>query len=75
MHRAAGHPRGWRTGALEATGSFDEQFAVSPSTTPGTRSAALFSHYSLLRTAEQLLGLPLLGKAASSANMAPAFGL
>jgi len=48
---------------------------ISPSTTPGTRSAALFNHYSLLRTAEQLLGLPLLGKAASYPSMAAAFGL
>ena len=48
---------------------------ISPSTKPGTRSAKLFNHYSLLRTAEQLLGLPLLGRAASSPSMAPAFGL
>ena len=48
---------------------------ISPSTKPGTRSAKLFNHYSLLRTAEQLLGLPLLGHAASSPSMAAAFGL
>ena len=48
---------------------------ISPSTKRGTRSAKLFNHYSLLRTAEQLLGLPLLGHAASSPSMAPAFGL
>jgi hypothetical protein len=42
---------------------------VSPSTVPGTTSATLFNHYSLLGTAEQLLGLPLLGEAASSATM------
>jgi hypothetical protein len=30
---------------------------VSPSTRRGTRSAELFSHYSLLRTTEQLLGI------------------
>jgi hypothetical protein len=31
---------------------------VSPSTKPGTRSPALFSHYSLLKTTEELLGVP-----------------
>jgi len=48
---------------------------ISPSNRPGTRSATLYNHYSLLRTAEQLLGLPLLGQAAASASMARAFGL
>jgi hypothetical protein len=48
---------------------------ISPSTKPGTRSATLFNHYSLLRTAEQLLGLPLLGKAASYPSMVAAFHL
>jgi phosphatidylinositol-3-phosphatase len=48
---------------------------ISPSTKPGTRSATLFNHYSLLRTAEELLGLPLLGNAAGAASMVPAFGL
>jgi phosphatidylinositol-3-phosphatase len=48
---------------------------ISPSTKPGTRSATLFSHYSLLRTAEELLGLPLLGHAAGAASMVSAFHL
>jgi phosphatidylinositol-3-phosphatase len=48
---------------------------ISPSTVPGTRSATLFSHYSLLATAEQLLGLPRLGLAASAATMTAAFHL
>lgn len=48
---------------------------ISPSTKPGTRSATLFNHYSLLRTAEQLLGLPLLGNAAGAASMVSAFNL
>jgi hypothetical protein len=48
---------------------------ISPSTKPGTRPATLFNHYSLLRTAEQLLGLPLLGKAAGYPSMVAAFGL
>ena len=49
---------------------------VSPSVRPGTRSATFFSHYSLLRTTEDLLALPgHLGKAAAATSMAPAFNL
>jgi len=48
---------------------------ISPSTRPGTRSAKLFNHYSLLGTAEQLLGLPALGRAASFPTMTSAFNL
>jgi phosphatidylinositol-3-phosphatase len=51
---------------------------VSPSTTPGTRSDVLFNHYSLLKTTEQLLGLPAtLGQAADPAttSMRGAFNL
>jgi hypothetical protein len=49
---------------------------VSPSVRPRTRSATVFSHYSLLRTAEDLLGLRgHLGKAASATSMAPGFHL
>jgi hypothetical protein len=49
---------------------------VSPSVPPGTRSSVFFSHYSLLRTTEALLGLPgHLGKAATSTSMAAAFHL
>jgi len=48
---------------------------LSASTRAGSASGALFNHYSLLRTAEDLLGLPPLGQAATSASMAPAFGL
>jgi phosphatidylinositol-3-phosphatase len=49
---------------------------ISPSARPGTRSDSFFSHYSLLRTTEDLLGLHgHLGKAASSLSMAQAFHL
>jgi phosphatidylinositol-3-phosphatase len=48
---------------------------ISPSTRPGTKSARLFNHYSLLGTAEQLLGLPKLGKASSATTMTAAFNL
>ena len=48
---------------------------VSPSTRAGTTSGILFNHYSLLGTAEQLLGLPLLGQASSYPTMTAAFHL
>jgi phospholipase C len=48
---------------------------VSPSTMAGTRSATLFNHYGLLGTAEEMLGLPKLGQAASNASMVSAFNL
>jgi phospholipase C len=48
---------------------------ISPSTPRGTRSAQLFSHYSLLATAEQLLRLPRLGQAATAGSMTTAFKL
>jgi phosphatidylinositol-3-phosphatase len=49
---------------------------VSPYTTPGTRSATAFNHYSLLRTTEELLGIPTyLGNAATATSMRSAFGL
>jgi hypothetical protein len=48
---------------------------ISPSTPIGSTSATLFNHYSLLGTAEQLLGLPALGSAASSPTMTTAFNL
>jgi phospholipase C len=48
---------------------------VAPSVSPGTTSAAAFTHYSLLRTQEEMLGLPPLGAAASAASMRRAFHL
>ena len=48
---------------------------VSPSTPAGATSGTLFSHYSLLGTTEQLLGLPALGLAASATSMTTAFNL
>jgi phosphatidylinositol-3-phosphatase len=48
---------------------------ISPSTKPGTTSGTLFNHYSLLGTAEQLLGLPKLGRAASLPTLTAAFHL
>ena len=42
---------------------------VSPSTAPGTQSAALFNHYSLLGSTEQLLGVPPLDEALTADSM------
>jgi phosphatidylinositol-3-phosphatase len=49
---------------------------VSPCTTPGATSGTAFTHYSLLRTTEELLGIStFLGNAASATSMRSAFGL
>ena len=48
---------------------------VAPSVPAGRRSAAAFNHYSLLRTTEQLLGVPPLANAAKATSMVTAFGL
>jgi hypothetical protein len=48
---------------------------ISPSTVPGTTSSVPFNHYSLLRTAEDLLGLPELGLAQNNESMISAFDL
>jgi phosphatidylinositol-3-phosphatase len=47
---------------------------VSPSTRPHTVSSRPYTHASLLRTTEELLGLPVLS-AAAAASMRPAFNL
>jgi phosphatidylinositol-3-phosphatase len=41
---------------------------ISPYTVPGTRSTTLYNHYSLLRTTEYMLGLPLLAHAADATS-------
>jgi len=48
---------------------------ISPSTAAGTVSRAFYSHYSLLGTTEQLLGLPKLASAAKASTMTAAFHL
>ena len=73
----------YRAGATAVFVTWDEgagdssvaTIVISPYTPTGTRSAARFSHYSLLRTTEELLGLPLLRQAASAASMRAAFRL
>jgi len=60
-------------------GAGDQHIAtivVSPSTTPGSADGTRYDHYSLLRTTEEMLGLPvLLGGAALAPSMRSAFGL
>ncbi len=46
---------------------------ISPYT-HGVKDATPYTHYSLLRTTEELLGLPLLGNAASANSMLGKFG-
>ncbi len=49
---------------------------VAPSVPPGTRDGTAFNHYSLLRTTEEMLGLPTsLGAAATATSMRAAFHL
>jgi phospholipase C len=50
---------------------------ISPYTRAGTTSAARFTHYSLLKTTEEMLGLGTIGHAAdpSTTSMRDAFGL
>lgn len=49
---------------------------ISPSTPPGTRSGVAFSHYSLLRTTEEMLGITTyLGGASTANSMRSAFGM
>jgi phospholipase C len=48
---------------------------ISPTTPAGTVVSQSFDHYSLLRTTEELLGLPLLDRASSAASMRAPFHL
>ena len=49
---------------------------VSPSTRPGTMDGTAYSHYSMLRATEEMLGLsPLLGGAATATSMRAGFDL
>ena len=63
----------------EDDGSTDEHVAtlvLSPTTNPGTQASARFTHYSLLRTTEEMLGISRhLGQAAGAASMRSAFRL
>jgi phospholipase C len=61
----------------EGTGASNQvpTIVIAPSVHPGARVATRLDHYGLLRGTEELLGLPLLGKAATAPSLATAFGL
>jgi phosphatidylinositol-3-phosphatase len=48
---------------------------VAPAVHAGARSGTTYTHYSLLRTTEELLGLGLIGNAQSATSMRRGFGL
>jgi hypothetical protein len=48
---------------------------VAPSVKAGTVSSTLFNHYSLLKTTEDILGVPELGRATKATSMAAAFNI
>ena len=48
---------------------------IAPTVTPGTKASDAFTHYSLLRTTEDMLGLPPLGEATKAASMRNAFSI
>jgi acid phosphatase len=50
-------------------------FILSAHTTPGETVGTAFNHYSLLRTCEEITGVPLLANAASATSMRSAFQL
>jgi hypothetical protein len=48
--------------------------AMSPYIVPGTKSSTYFTHYSLLKAAEDVASVPELGEATSANNLRTAFG-
>jgi hypothetical protein len=48
---------------------------IAPTVVPGTKASDAFTHYSLLRTTEDMLGLPPLGEATKAASMRNAFSI
>jgi phosphatidylinositol-3-phosphatase len=79
------HSAAYRSGATALFITYDEDdhaegnrvytVVVSPSTRPHTVSRTPFTHASLLRTSEELLGLPVLPAARTAASMRLAFNL
>ncbi len=63
------------SGRVAATGGGGQvaTIVLSTSTRPGTRVGAPRSHYSLLATVEDALGLARLGHARGAATLSPAF--
>lgn len=57
------HPNASEPGLLGAGGGRVGAVLLSPYIRPGTVSSVRYNHYSLLKTMEEILGLPLLGDA------------
>ena len=51
------------------------ELVMAPSVVPGTTVTVRTDHYALLRTTEELLGLPLLGRAATAVDLRPLYHL
>ena len=47
--------------------------ALAPSAIPGTTTSTAVNHYGLLRATEEMLGLPLLGNAATATSLRAVF--
>jgi hypothetical protein len=73
----------YRAGKTAVFVTFDEgsgdnhivTIVVAPAVHTGARSGTAYTHYSLLRTTEEMLGLGLLGNARSATSMRAGFGL
>jgi hypothetical protein len=64
----------WDENSSGAAGNRVPAVVVSP-WTKSTRSSAAFTHYSVLRTTEELLGVPLIGGAQQAPSMRSTFNL
>lgn len=62
-------------GPSHVAGNQVATLVVAPSVMPGTRSGTSYTHYSMLRTTEELLNLPLLGSATGANSMRVPFHL
>jgi hypothetical protein len=73
----------YRAGKTAIIVTFDEgtgdnhivTIVIAPPVHPRARSGTAYTHYSLLRTTEEMLGLGLLGNASSATSMRRGFGL
>jgi phospholipase C len=53
--------------------SYIPNIAIAPSVIPGTTPSTAVNHYGLLRATEEMLGLPLLGNAATATSLRTVF--
>jgi phospholipase C len=53
--------------------SYIPNIAIAPSVIPGTTTSTAVNHYGLLRATEEMLGLPLLGNAATATSLRTVF--